>query len=303
LMKHLKPLSNIPPKPIITWDKYERIVRNQEIWANPSSIVHRLPSHYQQRYWKNVLSNAAPVHYQMPKYRFMWDTKRLVKVELEEYPIRPLYVPEMDKGLWGGEGVVKGYKESNPFIKKKILPRHWIPRFYYPDVRDQICYSEVLDKYFKIVVTPRALRLIDEAFGLDYYLLNTPEIDVNSKLGMRLKRSILMTLAKGEYYSSDEDRHEYIKQKYASFVIPLEEAEWVGFDLNEACRKLQDMKDNTAPIPEKYIFERELMAKLEKGEDLAVQEEEFVPKTQPSLFAEKAMGKFMKPIEDQVRRF
>jgi large subunit ribosomal protein L28 len=44
---------------------------------------------------------------------------------------------------------------------------------------DNIVYSEILDKYFKIVVTQRALRLIDEAHGLDFYLLKTPEIDVS----------------------------------------------------------------------------------------------------------------------------
>lgn len=41
----------------------------------------------------------------------------------------------------------------------------------------------------------------------------------------------------------------YIKQKYAKYKIPLEETEWVGLDLNEACRKLQDIEDNTKKTP------------------------------------------------------
>lgn len=101
----------------------------------------------------------------------------------------------MDEGLWGGEGIVKGYFESKPFTKKKILPRQWIPKLWWPHVERAIVYSEVLDKYMNIVITPRALRLIDEKFGLDYYLLETPEIDINSKLGLRLKREILVRLA------------------------------------------------------------------------------------------------------------
>jgi ribosomal protein L28 len=84
----------------------------------------------------------------------------------------------MHQGLWGGEGIVKGYYESKPYTRKKILPRNWIPKLWFPEIMDQIVYSEVLDKYFKIVVTLRALRLIDEAHGLDFYLLTTPENDV-----------------------------------------------------------------------------------------------------------------------------
>lgn len=85
----------------------------------------------------------------------------------------------MHEGLWGGESVVKGYVESKPFTRKKILPRHWVPKLWFPEIMDQIVYSEILDKYFKFTVTLRALRLIDEAHGLDYYLLKSPEIDVS----------------------------------------------------------------------------------------------------------------------------
>jgi hypothetical protein len=83
LMKNLKPLTSLLPKPVITWDKHERIVRNKEIWDNPKSIVHRLPKHYVERYWKNLLLDAEPIHYERPTCRLMWDTKRLVEVQLE----------------------------------------------------------------------------------------------------------------------------------------------------------------------------------------------------------------------------
>lgn len=42
-------------------------------------------------------------------------------------------------------------------------------------------YSEILDKHMKITVTERTCRLIDQHFGLDLYLLETPEIDLASK--------------------------------------------------------------------------------------------------------------------------
>lgn len=83
-MKNLKPLTSAPPRPVITWDKHARIVRNKEIWDQAESIVHRLPQHYQQRYWRNtVLADASPVHYEKPQNRLMWDERRLVEVELE----------------------------------------------------------------------------------------------------------------------------------------------------------------------------------------------------------------------------
>uniref|UniRef100_A0A7E4W5I5 Large ribosomal subunit protein bL28m n=1 Tax=Panagrellus redivivus TaxID=6233 RepID=A0A7E4W5I5_PANRE len=214
------------------------------------------------------------------------------------YPILPIPVPESDEGLWGGEGVIKGYKESKPYTKKKVLPRHWIPHLWTPKLKTAILYSEILDKHMQLLVTERALRLIDAAFGLDYYLLNTPEIDIASKLGLRLKQQILISLAEQNYYTDDEERKEYIKQKYARFVIPLEEAEWVGLDLNEACRKQQDIEDNTQKQPLKYQFEQQLLKKLETGE---APEEEDVFKPQKSLFGEQLLGKFMNPIARRVR--
>lgn len=106
----------------------------------------------------------------------------------------------MEAGLWAGEGVLKGYRESRPYTRKKILPRHWIPRMWFPEYYETVVYSEVLDQYFRVTATYRSQRLIDEANGLDAYLLETPEIDVNSKLGMRLKRAILVKLATGSIF-------------------------------------------------------------------------------------------------------
>lgn len=42
----------------------------------------------------------------------------------------------------------------------------------------------------KIAVTNRALRLIDNLYGLDYYLLQTSNLDLASRLGKTLKRYI-----------------------------------------------------------------------------------------------------------------
>ncbi|KAI1708883.1 ribophorin II [Ditylenchus destructor] len=260
--KNLRPLTHLPPRPVITWDKYERIKRNQEIWSDKSSVVHRLPKHYQLRYWKNILLDRTPVHYKPPPFRFYWDENRKVEIETENFPILPEYVPEQDQGLWGGEGVVKSYKRSRAFVKKKVLPRHWVPHLYFPNLKRLVFYSEILDKHMWIVSTSRTVRLVEDAHGFDYYILETPEIDLNSKLGCTFKRLLLTKLAKDDYYLDNEERHIYIKQKYAKYKIPLEETEWVGLDLNEACRKLQDIEDNTKKTPLKFVFEQELVNSL-----------------------------------------
>ncbi|VDK86178.1 unnamed protein product [Litomosoides sigmodontis] len=267
LAKNLKPVTNFPPRPVITWDRAERIRRNKEIWDNKNSIVHRLPHHYKKRYWEYVLGEAKPVHYRKPTSRYEWDAKRRTMVETEDYPIIGFHPPEADKGLWGGETVVKGYIESRPFTKKKILPRHWVPHFFFPNLKNVLTYSEILDKHMKITMTERTCRLIDQHFGLDLYLLETPELDIASKLGNKLKREILLVLAKGTYYPNDTERHNYIKLKYARFMIPVEEADWIGLDLNEACRKQQEIEESVKPMPEKYKFELDLVKRLASGEE------------------------------------
>lgn len=90
---------------------------------------------------------------------------------------------------------MKGYRESRAKLKKKILPRQWVPRLWIPEIKIVLLYSEILDVYMKISITDRVQRLIDQHFGLDFYLLETRDIDINSKLGINLKRHILIELA------------------------------------------------------------------------------------------------------------
>jgi len=263
LIKNLMPLSELPPDDkIVTWDVYKKVQRHLEIWNNPKSIVHRLPKHYQEHFWKNLLSSPMPVHYRPPKHRFYWDKKRNIELEAEKYPILPEYCPEQDQGLWGGEGVVKGYIESRPYTKKKILPRNWVPHLWFPAIKTAVLYSEVLDKHILLKVTERTMRLIDDCCGIDSYLLETPNVDINSRLGISLKRLILIKLARANYYEDDLEKKDYIGKKYKKFVLSLEEAEWYGLDLNQACRKLQDLEDGIRHEPLKYRYEDEMVNQL-----------------------------------------
>lgn len=57
-------------------------------------------------------------------------------------------------------------------------------------------------------------------------------------------------------------------------MIPLDEAEWYGLDLNAACRKLQDLEDNAAPRPLKQAFEEELLEELRKEDEEAAKKKQ-----------------------------
>lgn len=93
------------------------------------------------------------------------------------------------------------------------------------------------------------------------------------------------------------------KEKYAKFVIPLEETEWFGLDLNTAARKLQDLEDNTKNTPLKYIFEKVLIEKLsaDKYKNVETIEDEKYAKPQKSLFGEKMFGGLINVITKKIK--
>ena len=98
------------------------------------------------------------------------------------------------QGLWGGEGIIKGFQEPPP---TKHNPNYNPAQetYYWPKLFLGVVYSEVLDKHMEVIMTARGQRMIDESFGLDYYLLKTPVNEVYSHLGMKIKREILLKLA------------------------------------------------------------------------------------------------------------
>ncbi|KFD52570.1 hypothetical protein M514_06604 [Trichuris suis] len=254
---------------VVTWDKAERLLRNIDIWKDPQSVVHRLPDFYKRRYWLNLLHNEEPVHWRPFTDLHTWDSKINVRYENENYPVLVLYPPEADKGLWGGEGVVKGYRlmDVRP-RKKRFLPRDWLPSYWFPKLMDRVLYSEILDKYMKVTVTQRTMGLIDKHYGLDFYLLETPEPDLHSKLGCKLKRILLLALARRHF--GDPTKSEEILEKYAKFIMPEEEAEWIGLDLNEACRKLQQQEQLIKPEPLIEVYRRQMAEEERKREDKGV---------------------------------
>jgi large subunit ribosomal protein L28 len=184
-----------------------------------------------------------------------------------------VYPKEADEGLWGGEGVVKG------FLKYRKFYGHYTPKYWFPTLLKTTVYSEILDKYLKVVVTKRTLRLIDDAYGFDHYILNTPVQDLRSQLGLNLRRMMLVALVKRDFHLNDPQKRDMVYNKFKQYEVPLEEAEWFGLTTAQAITRqkvIEAYQNQTQPL--KIKFAAELVEKLkelkEKGELPAPEETE-----------------------------
>ncbi|XP_076137675.1 large ribosomal subunit protein bL28m isoform X2 [Alosa pseudoharengus] len=194
-----------------------------------TGIYSRLPQHYLKT-WEDK-TPPTPVHWKALGVKYQANPKTGKKERVQDVPVPVYYPPESQQGLWGGEGWISGYKYANNEKLSTRFKKTWKPQLFKREF-----YSEILDQKFNITVTARTLDLIDAAYGFDFYILETPKQDLNSKLGMDLKRAMLLKLARKDMYPEDPDRREKVCKRYM-FEIAEEEAEWVGLSLEEAVEK------------------------------------------------------------------
>lgn len=240
------------------------------LWPWDKGLKSRLPLHYKKRYVESWMKEPAPVHYRPELRKYIADQYG-VPQPTQNVPIPILFPREADEGLWGGEGFIAGFHKKHDKVLKPRVAKIWKPY-----LMRRVFYSEILDQHFDITVTRRALDLIDEAFGFDNYILNTHEVDLRSKLGNTLKRQMLLTLVRKSMYPNDPKRRDEIYSKYEKFVIPEEEAEWVGLALYEAERKQHDLEEaermkNLQPL--KSIFAEQLLQELKESETKTLEDE------------------------------
>ncbi|XP_030068890.1 large ribosomal subunit protein bL28m [Microcaecilia unicolor] len=219
-------------------------------------IYSRLPAHY----LRSLLEpkKPTPVHWRPHGVKYKPNPKTGQRERVQDVPIKPYFPPEADQGLWGGEGWISGFRYARNDKLSTRLRKTWKPQLF-----DRELYSEILDKNFTITVTMRTLDLIDEAYGFDFYILKTPKEDLNSKLGMDLKRAMLLHLASRDprLHPNDPAKREAIYEKYKEFVVPREEAEWVGLSLEEAVEK-QRLLEKKDPVPLFKVYAEELAQQL-----------------------------------------
>ncbi|XP_064408742.1 39S ribosomal protein L28, mitochondrial [Latimeria chalumnae] len=237
------PLHKVPP---LMW---EALKLKQGIYS-------RLPAHYLKSLQET--QRPTPVHFRPLGVEYRANPKTGQRERVQDVPIPLYYPPASQEGLWGGEGWIAGYRYANNDKLSTRLKKVWKPQVFKREL-----YSEILDTKFTIPVTMRTLDLIDAAYSFDLYILKTPQVDLNSKLGMDLKRAMLLRLARKdtELYPDDPAKREAIFNKYKEFVIPEEEAEWVGLSLEEAVEK-QRLLEKKEPVPLFKVFTEELLQQL-----------------------------------------
>merc|ERR1719495_1445702 len=114
-----------------------------------------------------------------------------------------------------------------------------------------------------VSITQRALWLIDESFGLDHYILKTDEVNLCSRLAMTLKRRMLQALASPDFCPDDPVRREKLLKKYNDYIIPAEEADWVGLPVSMAVEKAeQERSEAVKVIPLKHVYTADMAAGL-----------------------------------------
>uniref|UniRef100_A0A6I8NYM7 Large ribosomal subunit protein bL28m n=2 Tax=Ornithorhynchus anatinus TaxID=9258 RepID=A0A6I8NYM7_ORNAN len=220
-------------------------------------IYSRLPAHYLRELQDT--REPTPVHYQPHGTKYRRNPKNGQRERVQDVPIPLYFPPESQLGLWGGEGWIKGYRYANNDKLSKCVKKVWKPQLLFREL-----YSEILDKKFGVTVTMRTLDLIDAAYGFDFYILKTPKVDLCSKFGMDLKRGMLLRLARRDpqLHPDDPEKREAIYHKYREFVIPEEEAEWVGLTLEEALEK-QRLLEAKDPTPLFKVYVDELIQQLQ----------------------------------------
>lgn len=90
-----------------------------------------------------------------------------------------------------------------------------------PNIYRATLYSEILDKYFSVIVTEHALAQIDKCYGLDHYILRTPIQDLQSKLALNLRRKMLVALASKSIHPNDPEKAEIVYETFKDCMIPV----------------------------------------------------------------------------------
>uniref|UniRef100_H3ANY3 Large ribosomal subunit protein bL28m n=1 Tax=Latimeria chalumnae TaxID=7897 RepID=H3ANY3_LATCH len=249
------PLHKVPP---LMW---EALKLKQGIYS-------RLPAHYLKSLQET--QRPTPVHFRPLGVEYRANPKTGQRERVQDVPIPLYYPPASQEGLWGGEGWIAGYRYANNDKLSTRLKKVWKPQVFKREL-----YSEILDTKFTIPVTMRTLDLIDAAYSFDLYILKVSAggWETPRRVKFATKTLFCMEQASPQLqnpFSSDlcvclSFSSIYFFVLFLSFlkefVIPEEEAEWVGLSLEEAVEK-QRLLEKKEPVPLFKVFTEELLQQL-----------------------------------------
>ncbi|XP_053600157.1 large ribosomal subunit protein bL28m [Plodia interpunctella] len=222
-------------------------------------IASELPQAYKKfwREWK-VLKPAA-VHFVPQEGKWKRDELTGETLPIQNIAIPLKYPSEIHDGIWGGEAVIKGFQKRDS--RRRRVPHYWVPV-----LKRTVVKSEVLNTHLSVTVTERTIRLINDHYGFDHYLLKTPACDLVSMLALKLKKQILTELMNGcPRHAYDPQKQKEIYEEYKTYLSSYtpEEIEWYGLTWYEALSKVAKLKEAAnKPIPLKNIYRKNLVEKL-----------------------------------------
>ncbi|XP_023701720.1 39S ribosomal protein L28, mitochondrial isoform X2 [Cryptotermes secundus] len=222
-------------------------------------VAARLPEAYKKFWYEWKKQKPVPVHYipEPGKWKRNPETGEVTPVQ--NFPIPMMFPNECHQGLWGGEGIVRGFQKRKP--RRRRVPHYW-----FPTLHRSVIYSEILNKHMTVVVTMRALDLIHENYGLDHYILKTPACDLQSLLAFKLKRKMLLSLMNRDLYPDDPVKREDVYNTYKKYLgnYTEEEVEWYGLTMFEAIKKQMNREEvMNKPKPLKIMYRAELVEQLQ----------------------------------------
>nr|CAH7741029.1 unnamed protein product [Callosobruchus chinensis] len=226
-----------------------------------TGLATRLPEAYKKFYKEWRLTEPTAVHYIPENGKWKRNDITGEVLPVQNVPLPVIYPLESNKHIWGGEGVIQGFQSRGEATRR-------VPHFWVPALKRTVVYSEVLDKYLSVIVTERAISLINSNYGFDHYLLKTPACDLRGLLPLKLKRKILQELQKGcPTYADRPEKQKDMMQRYEKYLsaYSTEEIEWYGYSLQEALRILKQQieeEERSKIIPLKQIYRAQLIEKL-----------------------------------------
>lgn len=223
----------------------------------------KLPAAYRKFWTEWKLTEPTAVHYVPRGGQFERNERTGIVTPVQNVPIPVIYPPEHNDGLWGGEGVVKGFQKRGQTTRR--VPHYWVPV-----LRRTVVHSRVLDRYMSMVVTDRTMTLIHESHGFDHYLLKTPACDLKSELALQLKRHILHALQQGckNVDGLTAEKREALVKEYGPYLQQYtdEEIEWYGLTFREAIRKVKvQLAAQEKIVPHKVLFRSKLLEQLREA--------------------------------------
>lgn len=123
-----------------------------------------LPESYRKFWIEWKQTKPAAVHCIPTKGKWVRQHVTGAVRPIQNIAIPIIYPPEHHDGMWGGEGIVKGFQKRDP-LKRRV------PHFWAPVLRRSVVKSEVLNEFISVTLTDRTLNLIHESNGFDHYLL------------------------------------------------------------------------------------------------------------------------------------